>query len=152
MTPAGRTALSAELRLDEGCRLKAYRDGGGIWTIGYGHTGPEVHAGLVWTQAWADAQLEADIASAEAECASCLPYWTRLDDPRQEVLADMAFNLGISGLLRWKHMLAAVEAGDYTSAAADMLATEPWRSQVGSRADRLAAIMRTAPRISEAGA
>jgi lysozyme len=35
---------------DEGLRLKAYQDSGGIWTIGWGHTGPEVHEGLVWTR------------------------------------------------------------------------------------------------------
>lgn len=34
---------------DEGLRLTAYQDTGGIWTIGFGHVGPEVHEGLVWT-------------------------------------------------------------------------------------------------------
>ena len=145
MTAAGRAALNAELRLDEGCRLHAYQDAGGTWTIGYGHTGRDVYSGLVWSRDQAEVQLEADAASAEAECANHLPFWARLDDSRQKVLANMAFNLGIDGLLRWRHMLAAVEAGSYAEAAADMLATEPWRSQVGSRADRLAAIMRTAP-------
>jgi hypothetical protein len=40
----------------------------------------------------------------------------------------MAFNTGIAGLPKWRHMFAAVEAGDYARAAADMLAIEPWRS------------------------
>lgn len=35
---------------DEGMRLEAYQDSGGVWTIGIGHTGPEVHEGLVWTR------------------------------------------------------------------------------------------------------
>lgn len=144
MTTAGLIALRAELRLDEGCRLQAYRDAGGVWTIGYGHTGPEVHGGLVWSQAQAEAQLEADIALVEAECAARLPFWARLDDPRQEVLANLAFNLGIDGLLRWRHTLAAIEAGKYAEAAADILASEPWRTQVGDRADRLADIMKMA--------
>ena len=34
----------------ESCRLTAYQDLKGIWTIGWGHTGPEVVEGLVWTQ------------------------------------------------------------------------------------------------------
>lgn len=34
----------------EGCRLSAYADQGGVWTVGYGHTGPGVHAGLTITQ------------------------------------------------------------------------------------------------------
>ena len=41
----------------EGCVLTAYADQGGVWTIGYGHTGPGVHAGLTITQDQADALL-----------------------------------------------------------------------------------------------
>src|SRR5690625_2307834 len=41
----------------EGVRLKAYRDPVGVWTIGYGHTGPEVHEGLVWSHAQAEKAL-----------------------------------------------------------------------------------------------
>ena len=49
----------------EGCRLCAYPDpasGGAPWTIGYGHTGPEVHQGLAISQQQAEAWLAADIA------------------------------------------------------------------------------------------
>ena len=52
----------------EGCKLKAYPDpktGGAPWTIGYGHTGPDVHEGLVWTQKQADAAFIEDIAVFE---------------------------------------------------------------------------------------
>ena len=45
----------------EGLRLAAYPDpatGGEPWTIGYGHTGPEVHRGLTWTHDQAEAALE----------------------------------------------------------------------------------------------
>lgn len=59
---AGPDAL-ALIKGEEGCRLTAYQDSRGIWTIGWGHTGPEVVAGLVWTQAQADAQLAADVAA-----------------------------------------------------------------------------------------
>lgn len=48
----------------EGCRLRAYPDpgtGGDPWTIGYGHTGPEVVPGLIWTQEEADARLVEDV-------------------------------------------------------------------------------------------
>ena len=50
----------------EGCVLTAYADQGGVWTIGYGHTGPGVHAGLTVTQDQADALLESDIAGSVA--------------------------------------------------------------------------------------
>lgn len=46
---------------DEGLRLHAYQDSGGVWTIGWGHTGPDVHEGLVWTRAQALAALREDL-------------------------------------------------------------------------------------------
>jgi lysozyme len=46
----------------ESLRLTAYRDIRGILTIGYGHTGPEVVAGLVWTQEQATTALEEDVS------------------------------------------------------------------------------------------
>lgn len=49
------------LKREEGVDLHAYQDQGGVWTIGYGHTGPEVHAGLVWTLAQAEAALLLDL-------------------------------------------------------------------------------------------
>lgn len=53
---------SALIAVFEGCRLTAYRDSGGILTIGYGHTGPDVHEGMTITQAQADALFAADQA------------------------------------------------------------------------------------------
>jgi lysozyme len=41
----------------EGCRLTAYKDGGGVWTIGYGDTGILITDGVTWTQERADARL-----------------------------------------------------------------------------------------------
>jgi lysozyme len=49
----------------EGLRLTAYQDQRGRWTIGYGHTGTNVHEGMVWTQAQADIALENDLRAAE---------------------------------------------------------------------------------------
>lgn len=46
---------------DEGLSLKAYKDTAGVWTIGWGHTGPEVHEGLVWTREQCVAALHADL-------------------------------------------------------------------------------------------
>jgi len=46
---------------DEGLRLTAYQDSGGVWTIGWGHTGPEVHEGLVWTREQCAAALKHDL-------------------------------------------------------------------------------------------
>lgn len=46
---------------DEGLRLKAYQDSGGVWTIGWGHTGPEVVEGLIWTREQCVEALKCDL-------------------------------------------------------------------------------------------
>jgi lysozyme len=50
---------------DEGLRLEAYQDSGGVWTIGWGHTGPEVHAGLVWTREQCVEALQSDLGGTK---------------------------------------------------------------------------------------
>jgi|ERR1035438_2277076 GH24 family phage-related lysozyme (muramidase) len=46
----------------EGCRLTAFQDPGGVWSIGFSHTGPAVVEGLVWNYVQAVTQLQDDIA------------------------------------------------------------------------------------------
>ena len=138
-TPALKDALIA----DEGLREHAYADAGGVWTIGVGHTGPDVHEGLSWPRELCLQTLDADIARVELGLDERLAWWRGVSPPRQDVLANMAFNLGVAGLLAFRHTLEAVRAGDYALAAERMLASEPWRSQVGARAERLARQMRT---------
>jgi lysozyme len=55
----------------------------------------------------------------------------------QEVLANMCFNLGLTGLLGFRQTLALLQAGRYGEAAAEMLRSA-WAGQVGARAERLA--------------
>ena len=55
------------IKISEGLKLEAYRDTGGIWTIGWGHTGPEVHKDLQWKQAQADIALYSDVMHAWEE-------------------------------------------------------------------------------------
>lgn len=94
--PAGEAVISQAginlIKSFEGCRLEAYLDGGGVWTIGYGHTGPGVKAGLRWSQERANAQLAADIQSCAAPVlASCKV------EPNENQLAAMvslAYNIG----------------------------------------------------------
>jgi len=43
----------------EKCKLTAYQDGGGVWTIGWGSTGSDISKGVVWTQEYADGRFNA---------------------------------------------------------------------------------------------
>ena len=139
---------AADIARDEGCELSAYPDpltGAGPWTIGYGHTGPEVHPGLTWTQDQASLQLAKDIAAKAFELDQKLGWWRALSDPRQDVLVNMAFNMGVEGLLTFRHTLDAIERGDFAAAASCMLASK-WSEQVHDRAKRLAVQMQTGTR------
>ena len=62
MNPTGLQLGTALVASFEGCRLIAYKDPGGVWTIGIGHTGPDVVEGLVITQEQSDALFAKDIA------------------------------------------------------------------------------------------
>jgi lysozyme len=67
---------------------------------------------------------------------------TQLNDVRQRVLVDMAFSMGVVGLLNFKRTLATIQAGDYQQAATMMLDSR-WAKQVGQRVERLARMMAT---------
>ena len=140
--------LFDDLRRDEGLRLKAYPDalsGAAPWTIGYGHTGPGIREGVTCTPADAEAWLEADLAFVEARLDAQISWWRSLDDVRQDVLAEMAFNLGVAGLLNFHVMLADAQDHRFAMAAAAMLMSE-WAGQVGDRAMRLSILMKTGVR------
>ena len=77
------------ISLAEGCRLTAYQDTGSVWTIGVGHTGPEVVAGLTWTYEQAMEQLQVDIAYL-------LPLVVDLPVPHAAALVSFGFNCGRS--------------------------------------------------------
>jgi GH24 family phage-related lysozyme (muramidase) len=96
LTPEGWTLLKTW----EGCRLSAYPDpasGGAPWTIGYGHTGPDVVPGLTITQQEADALLQKDVADAACAVERLLPGVSLL--PRQrDALISFCFNVGVGAL------------------------------------------------------
>lgn len=141
--------LIASIKLGEGCSLAAYPDpksGGDPWTCGWGHAG--VAPGTTWTQPKADAVLEVDAQRAINSVLLDLPWSKGLSQPRFDVLAEMAFNLGPTGMLGFHHMLAALQANDFAGAAFDMLWNSPgspteWYADVKGRAERLSRQMAT---------
>ena len=130
------TALKEELIRDEGLRLKPYRDTVGKLTIGVGRNLDDV--GITKDEAMH--LLECDIRRVKDDLDHALSWWRGLDDMRQRVLVNMAFNLGITRLMGFKNTLAAMRAGNYVDAAKGMLDSK-WADQVGERATRLAAMM-----------
>ena len=122
----------------EGLRLKPYRCTAGKLTIGIGRNLDDI--GI--SEAEARLMLRNDIISAELQLQSSFPWFRRLDPLRQQILTNMAFNLGIPRLRRFRRMLANIERGDYERAADEMLDSR-WAQQVKGRATELARWMRS---------
>lgn len=120
----------------EGLQLKPYMDSSNKLTIGVGRnlddTGISRDEALLL--------LHNDINRVETGLDKTIPWWRNLSENRQKVLVSMAFNLGLDGLMRFNRMLAALQDGDYSAAAEEMLASK-WAAQVGVRAVELADMM-----------
>ncbi len=101
----------------EGLRLTAYPDpgtGGDPWTVGFGHTGPDVHPGLIISEEQAERLLREDIVFAEIGVRT---YATvPLTQGQFDALTSFAFNCGI-GALRGSTMLRKLNSRDYMGAA-----------------------------------
>lgn len=119
----------------EGIRSEPYLDSLGVQTIGIGHNlhKPLSHAAIM--QIFRD-----DLADARNDCLHAFPWFADLDEPRQWVLINMCFNLGLPKLQGFYKFLSAVERGDYDTAATEML-DSLWAKQVKGRAKELAALM-----------
>lgn len=133
-----RERLKKALVRHEGLKLKTYRCTAGKLSIGVGRNLDDV--GITEPEAFV--LLENDIDAVSKDLTRNLPWWATLDDARQEVLANMAFNMGIGTMLTFKNTLQAIKEGKYAEAAKMMLQSK-WATQVGNRAKELAAQMET---------
>ena len=130
--------LMAQLREHEGLRLKPYHCTAGKLTIGIGRNLEAV--GLREDEAIY--MLNNDINETYDKLRNAWPKIILLDDARQNVMINMAFNIGVAGLMKFSKMLNALALTDYEQAAKEMLDSK-WADQVGERAVKLAMQMRT---------
>jgi lysozyme len=99
----------------EGLALKTYRDPVGVLTIGFGHTGPDVHQGLVITKARAFELLREDTSGAAVQVERLVPR--PLSQGQFDALVSLVFNAGtapLTGTLGRK-----LNAGDVDGALAE---------------------------------
>lgn len=108
------TYAQALVKSHEGCKFQSYKDLGGLWTIGWGSTGPDIIGGMTWTQEQCDARLSFDIGRVEVAVRKSLRR--TLSDMSVGALLDFAYNLG-SGALASSHLLQCVNSGDDVGAA-----------------------------------
>lgn len=135
------TNLEEQLRFDEGEKLTAYQDHLGFWTIGIGRLIDARKGGGI-TKEESSYLLNNDIRRKTAEVKAAIPWFGKLDEVRQGVLLNMAFQMGTEGLLKFKNTLRMVESGQYDAAASGMLESL-WARQTPERAKRLSEQMRT---------
>jgi lysozyme len=135
------TSIQQQLLRDEDEVLHVYKDSLGYWTIGVGHMVDERKGGAIPKQI-SDMLLNYDIAEVTTQLTGRVPFFTRLDDVRRGVLVNMAFQLGIAGLLGFSHTLSLIEAGQYGPASKAMLQSL-WAKQTPDRAARLSKQMET---------
>lgn len=103
----------------EGVKLKAYKDSGGVWTIGYGHT-KGVTSGMTITKDQALAFLHSDIREFEKSVNSLIT--ATLTQYQFDALVSFTFNLGAENL-RTSTLRKLVNAGEYEQAAEEF---EKW--------------------------
>lgn len=140
-------ALVPMLRAEEGLRLAVYDDATskpivpGTKVIGH----PTIGIGRALdtngiTSAEADYLLGNDVAKVAAALDANIPWWRTLTVTRQVVLAGMAFQMGVAGLMAFKNTLTMIQAGNYPGAARGMLQSK-WATQTPGRAARMAQMM-----------
>jgi lysozyme len=151
-----KSILIQKLIEHEGLVLQVYQDTLGIDTIGIGRNLEDrglsdnelEEMGITLDHVYefgiteADAVLlaENDVEIVEDELLRAHPCVDRLDAVRQLVLIDMAFNMGVPRLCKFKKMWAAIHADDFTVASKEMLDSR-WANQVKSRSTKLAHAM-----------
>ena len=135
--------LKSRLIGEEGFSPKPYKDSEGYWTVGFGWCMDK----RPLTAELAVVILEYQINETETQVMKqCSDWYPGLSDIRQSVILDIAFNMGISHLLGFHHMIAAIKAGDFEEAANQLLYTNgvktPYYEETGIRAEALADLFR----------
>lgn len=133
--------IRKQLRRDEGVEESAYQDSLGYWTIGVGRLIDKRKGGKL-SEKEIDFLLDNDIEEKESALEARISFYKRLDEARRGVLLNMAFNLGVDGLLAFKNTLRLVGEEKYEEASVEMLKSK-WAQQVGNRAVRLSEQMKT---------
>lgn len=103
------------IRDSEGCKLTAYQDSGGVWTIGWGYTGDTVKDKLVWTQEKADECLLVVAMKSLDYALKISPNLKTASPSKQAAIGDFIYNLGI-GAYKSSTLKKKVDEGRWSEA------------------------------------
>lgn len=144
--------LLEQLKKDEGFSERVYFCTENFPTVGYGynltanvlklselelqdarHNGVSERKAFLW--------LARIVENIEQQLDSKIDFFKRLDEARQDVLINMAYQQGLNGVMKYKGTLLAMRHGDFELAAINMLDSK-WARQTPKRAKRLAEQMK----------
>jgi len=128
--------IKAQLKIDEGVIPHAYRDSLGFLTIGVGRLIDKDKGGKL-SDDEIEYLLHNDVNRKYGELLKALPWVKELDSARQGALLNMAFQLGVQGLLKFKNSLALIKTKQYKEAH-DNLLLSLWAKQTPNRAKKVA--------------
>jgi lysozyme len=132
------TDILSQLKADEGYSRFPKPDSHGTLEFGYGFN---IQLGGIFEDE-SDAVLGLRVRRIDAELAARLPWTQKLDRVRFGVLENMAYEMGVVGLVAFHEMLTAMPAGNWRYAANAMRQSK-WYTEVPARAERLAKQMET---------
>ena len=137
--------LKQELIRDEGRRTHVYIDSVGLPTVGIGHLvlpGDKLNVGELVSDERIDQLFNHDLSLAIQGARDLFPGLDKHPEPVQRSIVNLTFNLGKTGLSKFKKFIAAINACDYITAGNE-LKTSKWFGQVKSRAVRIVAAIQT---------
>lgn len=132
--------LRKQLERHEGRVAHAYQDHLGFLTIGIGRL-IDARRGGGLSNDEIDNLFTNDLNRTKHQLRRNLPWFDDAPDNVKQALCNMAFQLGVRGLLGFRRMLAAVAARDYETAHREALDSK-WAEQTPERAREVAAMLR----------
>jgi lysozyme len=127
--------LKQDLIFEEGFISNAYQDHLGFWTIGVGRLIDKKKGGGI-TYEEAMFLLENDIKQKSKDLFKALPWLKNKPENIQRALLNMAFQMGVNGVLNFKTTLGFIKKGEYEAAAYSAMQSK-WASQTPARAKRV---------------
>lgn len=146
--------LLADLTLDEGFRSYVYDDVTGGRILAGKVVSGKATLGVGWcpqtnpcTDELGQIILGYHVNQMMASLVLAAPWTQFLPEPGLRAMANMAYSLGVTGLLSFKTFVGLMQRGDYAEAAADLKTTQ-WFQQVGQRAVRIQALIESCASVS----
>jgi len=136
------TDIESQLREDEGEVLHEYKDSKGFSTIGIGVLIDARKGGGI-TKEESSYLFQNRLRAKREELRRKFPHFDKLDVVRQGVLLNMAYQMGVEGLLGFRNMLAAVSVGNWAKAVVEMKDSKWYKLDSPNRAERLCDQMQT---------